>query len=115
MLEPIREKLSAGYQSDRDDVDQRWMQRFRTELTACPVELKVELGRGTITVGDLSKLTTGDVLLLDGNVHEEIHAAVEGSVKFRGHPGLSKGNVAFQITSAIREEGEKKNGTKRTG
>jgi flagellar motor switch protein FliM len=115
MLEPIRDKLAAGYQSDRDEVDQRWLQRFRDGLTACPVNVRVDLGQGVIRVGDLMKLAVGDVLLLDKKVVEDIDASIEGKIKYRGRPGLSNGNVSFQITSVMREKGEKTNGTKRAG
>ncbi|MEL0068246.1 MAG: flagellar motor switch protein FliM, partial [Gammaproteobacteria bacterium] len=39
MLEPIREKLDAGVQTDRDDVDFRWLQSLRDEIMAVDVDL----------------------------------------------------------------------------
>jgi flagellar motor switch protein FliM len=116
MLEPVRDKLAAGYQSDRDDVDQRWMQHFQEGLIGAPVRITVELGQGVLKVRDLLTLAVGDVLLLDKSSDEELEAMVEGNLKFRGRPGISRGNVSLQVTSVVRgEEGEKSHGTKRTG
>lgn len=114
MLEPVRDKLSAGYQSDRDEVDQRWTQRFKDGLVSCPLQVTVELGKGIIKVRDLMNLATGDVLLLEKRTEEALDILIEGKLKFRGHPGVSKGNVALQVTSVIQDEGEERDGTRRT-
>jgi flagellar motor switch protein FliM len=115
MLDPVRDKLTAGYQSDRDDVDHRWTRHFRNGLAEAPVKLLVELGRGQVKVRDLLHLAPGDVLLLDRRVDEEMDVTVEGNLKFKGHPGVNQGKVALQITSVVRwDEGEKTDGTKRT-
>src|SRR5690625_7936608 len=39
MIEPLREVLDAGTQSDVDDVDERWVRSLRADILAATVEL----------------------------------------------------------------------------
>ncbi|MBI5755568.1 MAG: flagellar motor switch protein FliM [Nitrospirae bacterium] len=98
-IEPIKEKLQAGYQSDQYEVDNRWMDRFRKQLPECPVTVTVELAGATVKVRDILNLSAGDVIILDKQVEESIVARIEGVPKFYGRPGVFRGNLALQITS----------------
>ncbi|MDD5434447.1 MAG: flagellar motor switch protein FliM [Nitrospira sp.] len=98
-IEPIKEKLQAGYQSDQYEVDGRWMDRFREQLIECSVNIKVELGQSIVTVRDILNLAVGDVIMLDQPAEEPIVAKVENQPKFNGRPGEYRGNLAFQILS----------------
>ena len=42
MLEPIRELLDAGAQSDKEDTDMRWSKALRDEIMDVPVELSTK-------------------------------------------------------------------------
>lgn len=99
-IEPIKEKLQAGYQSDNFEVDQKWMDRFKQQLSECSLNITVELGETTIKVKDLLNLSAGDILILDKQSDENIVAKIEGTTKFSGRPGVSRGNLAFQIVSS---------------
>jgi len=98
-IEPIKEKLQAGYQSDHYEVDSKWMDRFKQQLLECPVTITVELGEGTVKVRDILNLNIGDVIMLDRPVDEQMVAKVERVPKFQGRPGVYRGNLAFQILS----------------
>ena len=98
-IEPIKEKLQAGYQSDQYEVDHKWMDRFRKQLPECPVTVTVELAGATVKVRDILNLSAGDVIILDKQVEESIVARIEGVPKFNGRPGVFRGNLALQITS----------------
>lgn len=98
-IEPIKEKLQAGYQSDQYEVDNRWMERFREQLLECALNVTVELGRANVKVRDILNLTVGDVIMLDHAVDEHIVANIGDMPKFYGSPGLYRGNLAFQILS----------------
>lgn len=104
MMEPIWDRLSAVYQSDREVADKRWIQQFRERLSECAVGVTVLLGHGTIRVRDLLYLQEGDILVLDQRVDEEIPALVEGVPKFWGRPGVHRGSLAFQVTREIQPE-----------
>jgi len=98
-IEPIKEKLQAGYQSDNYEVDQKWMERFGKQLSECSLNITVELGGTMIKIREVLNLSAGDILILDKQADENIVAKVEGTPKFSGRPGVFRGNLAFQIIS----------------
>jgi flagellar motor switch protein FliM len=97
-LEPIRNLLQAGFQSGQPEVDLAWMERFRDRIVEAPVTLTAELGRTKIRGKDLLNLEAGDVLLLDQCVTGQLEVRVEGILKFKGFPGIFKGNRAVKIS-----------------
>ncbi len=99
-IEPIKEKLQAGYQSDHYEVDNKWLDRFREQLLTCSVTVSIELGGATVKVRDILTLNIGDVIILDQPVDEQIVAKIESVPKFDGRPGVYRGNLAFQILSS---------------
>ena len=102
MLEPIKEKLCAGFMNNQQDVNQHWAIRLREEIQHCPLEIAVELGQATIHVEDLMGFATGDVVLLDKNFGDPVMASIEGLSKFRGLLGVVKGQQALQVVSVIK-------------
>jgi len=103
-IEPIRDKLYAGFQSDQLEVDYEWMRRFKSQLREAEVRISVQLGRTTITGRDLLQLKEGDVIQLNQSVADPIVAFVEGVPKFRGVPGTIEGNQAFKVMKRITYE-----------
>jgi flagellar motor switch protein FliM len=101
-LEPIKDKLYAGYQSDHLEVDHAWLRRFYEQLKKASVALSVELGHTTLKARNLLGLAVGDVLFLDENAHEDAIIKVEGVPKFLGIPGIVRGNHAIQITRSMK-------------
>jgi flagellar motor switch protein FliM len=102
MLEPIKEKLCAGFMNNQQDVNQHWAIRLREEIQHCPLEIAVELGQATIHVEDLMGFATGDVVLLDKSFGDPVVASIEGLSKFRGLLGVVKGQQALQVVSVIK-------------
>ncbi len=100
-LEPLRDTLQAGFQRDQMELDTTWMGRFKERLHEVPVNISVELGRTEILGRDLLGLEKGDVLVLDRYTTDELDIRAEGVLKFKGYPGVSKGNRAVQVSSAI--------------
>ena len=62
MLEPIRELLDAGVQSDRSERDERWTLALREEVKSADVQVNVTLAEATLRLGDLLNLREGDVI-----------------------------------------------------
>ena len=104
-IEPVIPKLKAQFQSEEMEVDQVWIRRLRTELLATEVELVAELGASTITPQDLMKFKVGDTLMLGNDVTDPLTLKVEQIPKFKGFPGVSRGNKAVQLTETIEREG----------
>ena len=104
-IEPVIPKLKAQFQSEEMEVDQVWIRRLRTELLTTEVELVAELGTSTITPQDLMKFKVGDTLMLGNDVTDPLTLKVEQITKFKGFPGVSRGNKAVQLTETIEREG----------
>lgn len=102
-IEPIRSKLYAGFQSDQLEVDHAWIDRFIDQVRKAEVEMTVELGTTQITSNELLNLKIGDTIQLQQDVDSPLVAKVAGVPKFLGHPGLTKGNKAFQVSGEIKE------------
>jgi flagellar motor switch protein FliM len=100
-LEPIRDKLQTGYQSEQLEVDKAWAQRFKDCLMSSNAEVVVELGQTQILGKELVNLQKGDVVRLDRYVTDPFEILVEGVPKYTGFAGLYKGNQAVQIEKII--------------
>ncbi len=104
-IEPVIPKLKAQFQSEEMEVDQVWVRRLRTELLTTEVELITELGTTVITPEELMGFKVGDTLMLGNDVTDPLTLKVEQNPKFKGFPGVSRGNKAIQITEIIEREG----------
>ena len=104
MLEPVREKLQAGFQSDTLEVDVVWANRFKDNLMASKVDILVELGRAEISSKDVVDLQKGDVILLDQFAVDPLKIYVEGMLKFGGCPGIFKGNQAVKLVELYEKK-----------
>lgn len=102
VIEPIKGKLYAGFQSDLLEVDRNWIARLLERLQGAEVELRVELGKSRVTVQDLLKWKEGDVVPLDQDPTSPLIVQVEGIPKFIGRPGIMKGSKAIQIEGRMK-------------
>ena len=100
-VEPIKEKLYTGFQSDQYEIDTRWQHRFRHELETIPVTVVAELGRGTVRLSEVLSWRPGDILPLDRHADDSIDLLVNNSVKFRGRPGIYRTNRAVRIGERV--------------
>ncbi|MGD9601964.1 MAG: flagellar motor switch protein FliM [Gammaproteobacteria bacterium] len=100
MVEPIRELLDAGIQSDTVDKDTRFCTLLQEEIKTAEVELRTRLATTEITVGDLINFKPGDVLRMD--LPETVLAFVEDVPIFRARYGVSRGNYALQVENLLR-------------
>ena len=105
-IEPIRDKLKRGVQSDMMAVDPLWSYRLSEELLEAPLDISVEMGGATITLAELLELGPGDTVMLEASGKDELMVKVGGATKFLGIAGVSGGNKAVQISRALRGGGE---------
>jgi flagellar motor switch protein FliM len=96
-IEPIKNRLYSGFQSEQPEVDQTWVSIFLERLQSAEVEVKVELGKSRVMVQDLLRWKEGDVLSLNREVSDPLVVQVQGVPKFLGKPGICRGNKAIQI------------------
>ena len=105
-IEPIKQKLSSGFQMESDQTDKKlWTAHLREQLLETDVFLKVLLGESEIMMEDLMDLKEGDVLPLDQDATGELDLQVEGVDKFKCFSGVHHGAVAVQVTRVIKKEG----------
>ncbi|CTP91104.1 Flagellar motor switch protein FliM [Xanthomonas translucens pv. poae] len=97
MLEPIRELLDAGIQSDRVDRDESWNIMLREQLNTAEVTVSSVLAQKQMTLRELTRLKIGDVLPIDLPKH--VPLCVENIPVFTGEFGISRGQNAVKITS----------------
>ena len=96
-LEPIRDKLQAGFQSDQLEVDKDWEKRLKEGLMSSSLELVAQLGRTHLLTREVRDLKIGDVILLDRYASDCIDVYVDGIPKLKAYPGVHRGNQALQI------------------
>jgi len=106
MLEPVKEKLSAGFQSEQLEVDRGWSSKFKADLMKSYVDASVELGRTQVLGKDIVNLKKGDVIQLEHYASDPLDVYVEGVKKYKGYPGNYKGNQAVQISSVVTTKEE---------
>jgi len=104
-IEPVIPKLKAQFQSEKLEVDHVWVRRLRAELLSTEIEIITELGTTEITSEGLMGFKVGDTLILGNDVTDPLILKVDGNPKFKGFPGVSRGNKAIQITEVIEREG----------
>jgi flagellar motor switch protein FliM len=103
MVEPIRDLLDAGVQSDRGDRDERWEISLREEIMGAKVELSSVLAETQISMKELSGLKEGDIIPLD--IPEVVEVCAAEVPIFRGQVGVSEGNYAIKIREKIDRGG----------
>ena len=99
MLEPMRELLDAGIQSDRNDIDERWPQALQEEIKQAAVEIDSSLVRTRISLGDVLKFKPGDVVPV--KLPELVTIRASNTPIFRGVYGVSNGKHAISIVEPI--------------
>lgn len=99
MLEPIRDLLYSTMQSDQLSSDKRWIGTLRKQLQGAEVEIVAQLGVGKITLGQILKLRTGDVIPL--NIPERIEALVDDVPLMECTYGQQNGQYALKLEKFI--------------
>jgi flagellar motor switch protein FliM len=99
MIEPIRDQLDSGVQSDRMDRDDSWTQSLREEIEEAEVDVVPVLGKSLLSVGRLVDLKPGDVIPCDFDGNVTLYA--EGVPVLRGSYGASRGQQAVKVTQRI--------------
>ena len=101
MIEPIKEKLYSGFQSEQLEIDQRWIERFKERLKESELDIKVKIGTTSISAHDFLKIRKGDVIVLDKRIEEPLVIEIENIPKFIGYPGKINNQVAVKLISEI--------------
>ncbi len=99
MLEPIRELLDTGMQSDQVNVDHRWINTLKEEMKLAYVEIESSMGHTKLTLGEVLNLNDGDVIPIE--VPDVVTVRANNVPIFRGVLGNSNGKNAIQYVEPI--------------
>ncbi|WP_018275845.1 flagellar motor switch protein FliM [Teredinibacter turnerae] len=99
MVEPIREILDAGLQSDTDERDDRWVQALREDVMRARVDLECDVVRRDITLREIVDLKVGDIIPV---TMPDVHIATANGVPmFQAKIGQCNNNLALRILDYV--------------
>ena len=98
-IEPIREILDAGVQSDVDDVDERWMTTIRKDLLDARVPISATILKDVIPLRAISDIKAGDIIPIE--LPEQITVTASKVPMFKAKLGQSGGFLAAKIEERI--------------
>jgi flagellar motor switch protein FliM len=99
MLEPIRDILDAGVQSDRQDIDDRWTNALREEIKCAEIDMYTTLTETTLSLRELKNIQAGDVIPID--LPDSVVLKTGGIPLFRGKLGVHDGNYAVKVMGKV--------------
>lgn len=100
MIEPVRELLDAGVQSDVDEKDDRWGKSLQQDVKELDVNLQVNVANKKIRLGDVLKFKEGDVIPLD--MPEFVTVRANNVPSFKGKLGVSNGRYAVEMLESYK-------------
>jgi len=102
MLEPIRELLDAGIQSDRGDIDVRWKSALRGDIKTADVGVNCVLLKKEVSLKDVLGFKEGDILPI--NLPDQVIVESGEMPLFRGKLGESDGHFAVKLQEKMERE-----------
>ena len=99
MLEPIRELLDAGMQSDQVNVDKRWTNSLKEDLKQAVIKIDSSMCHTEMTIAEVLNLNEGDVIPVD--MPDVVTVRAAQIPIFRGVLGNSNGKNAVQYVTPI--------------
>ena len=99
MIEPVREMLDAGFQSDLDDQDERWVNALKQDVMDVAVPITATVARRQLKLRDILHMQPGDVIPVDLADHLVMRA--NGVPSFKVKLGSNKGKLALQVVEPI--------------
>ncbi len=99
MLEPIKETLDAGIQSDTTHKDERWTEVLKDELLYASVAINCSVVEQDIALRDIIDLREGDVIPID--MPETVKVLANGTPVLQAKLGVSCDKLALQIIDRV--------------
>ena len=103
MLEPIRDLLVSGVQSNEDQKDERWLSALRRDIMMATLELDLTVAEREMTLRDVMKLQAGDIIPV--GLTDNLKLRANGLPLFKCQLGASRGNLAVKIKETIKQPG----------
>lgn len=101
MIEPIREMLDAGFQSDVDDQDERWSKAIREDILDVKVPLTSTVVQRQLKLRDILNMQPGDVIPVE--MPDSMLMRANGVPTFKVKLGAHHGNLALQVLGLVQK------------
>lgn len=99
MVEPIREVLDAGLQTDTDERDERWVNALKEDVMDAQVDLECDVIRKQISLREIVDLREGDIIPI--TMPESHILTANGVPVFKAQFGQSNENLAMKIIDYV--------------
>lgn len=99
MIEPIREMLDAGFQSDLDDQDERWINALKQDVLDVAVPMSATVVRRQLLLRDILHMQPGDIIPVE--MPEDMVMRANGVPSFKVKLGSHQGHLALQVIEPI--------------
>ena len=101
-LEPIKKSLQCIVKERNEEDDGQWKTQFFNSVKHAPIELNTILAEFNLTVDEVVKLKTGDVIPF--SMPESVTVYSSSTPIFTGKIGSVNDAVAISINSWVREK-----------
>lgn len=102
MLEPIKEILDSGLQSDRSDADQNWIKMVHTQIFEAELEIKSVLLKKEVKLKEIRNLKKGDIIPIGLPEYALMYA--DGVPVFQAKLGQFGEKYALKIAQSIADQ-----------
>ena len=106
VIEPIAANLSTKQWSDQSNENgtlENDKDAIKNKIMNTKTEVRVELGKNIITLGELTNLQAGDVISLGKSINSNLELYIGDSIKFRGKPGIQNSKYSVEISEIIKK------------
>lgn len=105
MIEPIRELLDTGLQSDRSEIDTRWITSLKQEVKSAEIEISCILTETELNLQEILDMKVGDIIPID--MPDEVLIRAADTPVLRGVYGESHGSKAIKIIGPVAKQKSK--------
>lgn len=100
MIEPIRDVLDAGVQSDIDDIDERWVNALREDIKEVEVPVNTTVCRRRISLREVAGFKEGDVIPVE--IPEHLTVTANGIPIYKATLGTRDEKLALRIHERVK-------------
>jgi len=106
VIEPIRDMLDAGVQSDLEDRDERWINALQEDVKDVRVPVNATICKRRISLRDVARLKEGDIIPVD--MPDFVSVMANGVPIYSATLGTRDGKLALRINEAAERPKVKK-------
>jgi flagellar motor switch protein FliM len=102
-LEPLMPRLNARllFANPRNNTGIDLRDDLAEQIENAKLNLRVEIGKASVSMGDLVALEAGDIIRLDTGAHEPMTVLIEDRPCFLATPGQKSGHMAVRIADYV--------------